>query len=227
MVQDHSKAKKKQQGSDAAVILDDSICFSPSTAKPKGLHKSGSMTSMNLAHMDTVDLNSFDMNEGGETGMSITDDEKSGTSSSDKDVKKKKKIRRRSSLSIEYLNAYSSGLKVKFVNPVESESAKNKYLACGMGIVHGVAGTGGVLGVLPAVKLREWEFSLLYLGFFCLSSILTMGIFAAFYGGLTKFVSTKTKLHFQIEYFSSYLSVFVGITWLHLLARGKLGDLFP
>jgi hypothetical protein len=37
------------------------------------------------------------------------------------------------------------------------------------GIVHGLAGPGGVLGVIPAVQIRDATLSTLYLGTFCLA----------------------------------------------------------
>ncbi|RLN88700.1 hypothetical protein BBJ28_00018082 [Nothophytophthora sp. Chile5] len=53
------------------------------------------------------------------------------------------------------------------------------------GTAHGLAGTGGILGVLPAVILNDWAKSSAYLGSFCLASILIMGAFAALYGEVT------------------------------------------
>ncbi|TYZ51415.1 hypothetical protein PybrP1_012114 [[Pythium] brassicae (nom. inval.)] len=54
-----------------------------------------------------------------------------------------------------------------------------------VGLVHGVAGPGGVLGVLPALAMRHSGNAIVYLGCFCVSSILCMGAFAALYGELT------------------------------------------
>ena len=95
------------------------------------------------------------------------------------------------------------------------------------GIIHGLAGPGGVLGVIPAVQLHDWKLATLYLGCFCVSSTLTMGCFASFYGLCSSSVSRRTNLEFQIRCFSAGLSILVGITWLVLLSIGKLEDVFP
>lgn len=95
------------------------------------------------------------------------------------------------------------------------------------GIIHGLAGPGGVLGVIPAVQLHDWKLATLYLSCFCVSSTLTMGCFASFYGMCSSGVGRRTKLEFQIHLFSASLCILVGITWLVLLAVGKLEDVFP
>ena len=102
-----------------------------------------------------------------------------------------------------------------------------KTLAFLAGIVHGLAGPGGVLGVIPAVQLHDWKLATCYLGSFCISSTLTMGVFACTYGTLSTFLGRKTNWEFQIQCFSSTLSILVGITWLVLLSLGKLEDVFP
>jgi hypothetical protein len=95
------------------------------------------------------------------------------------------------------------------------------------GIIHGLAGPGGVLAVIPAVQLHDWILATIYLSCFCVSSTLTMGCFACFYGSCSRGVGRRTQLEFQIHLFSASLSIIVGITWLVLLGMGKLEEVFP
>jgi ABC-type nickel/cobalt efflux system permease component RcnA len=108
------------------------------------------------------------------------------------------------------------------------------------GIIHGLAGPGGVLGVIPAVQLHNGRLAALYLSCFCISSTLTMGVFAVVYGscssrlvdqGHRPFISGSNPIpgirQFRIECASACLSIIVGILWLILLLIGKLDDVFP
>ena len=97
------------------------------------------------------------------------------------------------------------------------------------GIVHGLAGPGGVLGVVPAVQLHDAKLSAIYLVSFSLSSTIAMGIFATIFGGCSSTLSKKTGNQgaFVIEVISSSVCILVGITWLTLSLLGKLDDIFP
>lgn len=108
-----------------------------------------------------------------------------------------------------------------------TRKCSTKTLALFAGIVHGLAGPGGVLGIVPAVQLHNWKLASCYLGTFCLSSTLTMGGFACTYGTLSTFLGHKQNWEFQIQCFSAMLCLAVGITWLVLLSLGKLEDVFP
>uniref|UniRef100_M4BCT1 Urease accessory protein UreH-like transmembrane domain-containing protein n=1 Tax=Hyaloperonospora arabidopsidis (strain Emoy2) TaxID=559515 RepID=M4BCT1_HYAAE len=102
-----------------------------------------------------------------------------------------------------------------------------KLTAFAYGTAHGLAGTGGVLGVLPAVILNNWTKSSAYLGAFCLSSILTMGGFAALYGEITGRMSrVSDSLLIRIGVFSSCVSLCVGIMWVALVMTGTLDKVF-
>ncbi|KAG7346614.1 hypothetical protein IV203_005683 [Nitzschia inconspicua] len=102
-----------------------------------------------------------------------------------------------------------------------------KTLALFAGIIHGLAGPGGVLGIIPAVQLHNWKLAICYLGSFCISSTITMGVFACTYGTISSFLGYHKNLDFEIQCFSATLSLIVGILWLVLISIGKLDDIFP
>ena len=108
-------------------------------------------------------------------------------------------------------------------------------LALLTGIVHGMAGPGGVLGIIPAVEMQDVVLASTYLGIFCITSTLAMGGFAAFYGrmcywladGNEKDRGARMNRIFLVEFGSSCLSIIVGVVWLTLLAVGELNEVFP
>ncbi|KAG6599584.1 uncharacterized protein IUM83_19789 [Phytophthora cinnamomi] len=102
-----------------------------------------------------------------------------------------------------------------------------KLTAFGYGVIHGLAGTGGVLGVLPAVILNNWGRSAVYLLSFCTASILIMGMFAAVYGEVTGRLSrVLDSLQYRVGVFSSCVSLVVGVLWVILVSTGKLDAVF-
>ncbi|GMF42496.1 unnamed protein product [Phytophthora fragariaefolia] len=102
-----------------------------------------------------------------------------------------------------------------------------KLTAFGYGVIHGLAGTGGVLGVLPAVILNNWGRSAAYLLSFCAASILIMGAFAAVYGEMTGRLSrVSDSLQYRVGLFSSCVSLVVGVLWVILVSTGELDAVF-
>lgn len=109
-----------------------------------------------------------------------------------------------------------------FKNPTTQKITSFVY-----GLFHGTAGTGGILGVLPAVVLDDWGKSIAYICSFCVSSILIMGIFAALYGEITgRITHLNLSMYYKIGIFSSCLSLIVGITWVTLVSMGELDAVF-
>lgn len=116
----------------------------------------------------------------------------------------------------------------KATSDANDDGISKKLLSLWIGIFHGVAGPGGVLGVVPAVKLHNLWHSVAYLGSFCASSIVVMGSVAALYGSWSATVSQENdRLAYGLEVASAALSVLVGCTWLILLYLGILDDVFP
>lgn len=102
-----------------------------------------------------------------------------------------------------------------------------KILAFIIGIVHGIAGPGAILGVLPAVEMRNWRSSFVYLISFVITSTLSMGVFAALYGEVSKRIaSTAEVAELIVSLFSASLSIVVGIVWIVLSALGTLDKYF-
>ncbi|TMW61122.1 hypothetical protein Poli38472_013585 [Pythium oligandrum] len=112
-----------------------------------------------------------------------------------------------------------------------SSDIKNKHTAhwtaFAYGIAHGLAGTGGVLGVLPAVVLNEWGRSSAYILSFCIASIFIMGLFAAVYGEVTgRLVKVSDRLLYRVGLFSASVSIAVGVLWIILVSTGTLDVVF-
>jgi hypothetical protein len=102
-----------------------------------------------------------------------------------------------------------------------------RLVAFGIGIIHGVAGPGGVLGVLPAVEMKDPHSSLVYLCAFILTSTISMGLFASLYGEATKRIGATTEsIEFGLYIFSASLSIVVGVLWLYLSVTGRMEHFF-
>jgi len=106
--------------------------------------------------------------------------------------------------------------------------AKERLLSIFVGIIHGMAGPGGVLGVLPAVHQRDLRRGVVYIGAFSLATVAGMAGFAAMWGHLTgpTVVRPGSRVKFGVHLMSAALSVLVGLVWLALAFMGKLDALF-
>jgi hypothetical protein len=109
---------------------------------------------------------------------------------------------------------------------VSSSSMTTQIMAFGTGIIHGLAGPGGVLGVLPAIQLHNVRLATLYLSCFCISSIITMGLFAIVYAHFSHSIANTPNRAYIVEVVSAWFSVLVGILWLVLLYQGTLDSIF-
>lgn len=100
-----------------------------------------------------------------------------------------------------------------------------RLASLGMGILHGFAGPGGVLAVLPTVEMTRWQSSCLYLFSFIVASTISMGMFAALYGEATRRVGEgKERVEVGMRLVSSAVAIIVGAIWLSLSILGKLSE---
>lgn len=87
-----------------------------------------------------------------------------------------------------------------------------------VGILHGIAGPGGILGVLPAVALGVTVTASVYLASFFFASTLTMGLFAAFYGEATARCHCAVAV---VSMLSALASLLVGVLMIASCAAGE------
>jgi hypothetical protein len=97
-----------------------------------------------------------------------------------------------------------------------NDKATQRVVSLAMGLLHGVAGPGGILGVLPAVEMQHWQSSTIYLSSFVIGSTISMGCFAALYGEATRRLgaSAGESVEMGLRLFSSLASVLVGVVWI-------------
>ena len=93
-------------------------------------------------------------------------------------------------------------------------------------LLKGAGGPGGVLGILPAVEMNNWVSTTAYLASFVFTSTLTMSLFAAFYGEVTKRIASAWDTDFYLRILSYSLSMIVGSAWLVLSFFGTLDTVF-
>jgi len=102
-----------------------------------------------------------------------------------------------------------------------------RIVSFAIGLLHGVAGPGGVLAVFPTVQMTKWQHASVYLGSFIVASTFSMGVFASLFGEITKRIGASAEsVELALRIASSAMSVIVGAVWLTLSILGKLDDLF-
>ena len=84
----------------------------------------------------------------------------------------------------------------------------------------------GVLGVLPAISLRDAAQSGAYLSSFCVASILIMGVFGGCWGEVSGRIGSTARATFVLLVLSSFISLAVGVMWLTLIATGTFSSVF-
>lgn len=101
------------------------------------------------------------------------------------------------------------------MNHSKRENHIHMKTALGVGILHGLAGSSHLLGVLPALGLPTWTGTGLYLGAFALGTILAMMLFASTIGWLSRWNLFANDHSYHLFLGALSLgSVGVGIHWI-------------
>ena len=128
-------------------------------------------------------------------------------------MEKNRELENASVLELMVHNEHQIDLNIPFLDM--SDNTTQRVVSIAMGLLHGVAGPGGILGVLPALELQHWQSSTIYLGSFIVMSTLSMGIFAAAYGeGTRRLGASSESLELLLRLFSSSASCLVGVIWI-------------
>jgi ABC-type nickel/cobalt efflux system permease component RcnA len=92
---------------------------------------------------------------------------------------------------------------------------RHHHTAFAAGILHGVAGTAHVLGVLPALALSSVVASIVYLLTFALGTVMAMAVFAAVVGeGTARAAERAPALLQRLTYGAGAASILVGLIWI-------------
>lgn len=92
---------------------------------------------------------------------------------------------------------------------VHSKDEHQNKVVFGMGMLHGAAGTGHLLGVLPSLVLSQME-SVLYLGTYFAAAVISM---AGFGWLMSKLVSSTDGIQAWVRGFGA-IAIIVGIYWI-------------
>ena len=111
-------------------------------------------------------------------------------------------------------------------NKTGGSSFLTDRLAVLAGVVHGAAGPGAILGVLPAMALRDEPTVLGYFCGFVGAVVVAMGAFAAGWGAGTRALGRRggARVARGLAMCSSVLCVVVGVAWAALSVTGVETD---
>lgn len=106
--------------------------------------------------------------------------------------------------------------------PAGSMPHRHTHAAVAVGTLHGFAGAGHFLAVLPAIGLQTWAQSLSYLGTFALGTVIGMSGFAALIGwsSLRAQLQGGEQLARHLMLGAGSLTVTVGMAWIILPLMG-------
>ena len=87
----------------------------------------------------------------------------------------------------------------------------HSHAAFVVGMLHGAAGTGHLLGVLPSLALSTFD-AIIYLAAYFVAAVLSMACFGAILGAVTK--NQGPIVLRKIMYASSTAAIVIGVVWI-------------
>jgi len=102
------------------------------------------------------------------------------------------------------------------VHKKEIEKTHNHFHAAfGVGIMHGLAGTSHIFGILPALAFASQTDAVLYLISFGVGTILSMVIFSTFLGFISQKIELRgTEIYKKMLIGFSTASLVIGVYWI-------------
>jgi sulfite exporter TauE/SafE len=98
----------------------------------------------------------------------------------------------------------------------QPDAHRHTHAAFAVGIIHGLAGSSHLLGVLPALLLPTRVEALTYLLFFGMGTICAMMIFTSFLGlVVNRFAHRGIKIYKQLLIATSAAAIGIGGVWLY------------
>lgn len=92
---------------------------------------------------------------------------------------------------------------------------KHLHAAFGIGVIHGLAGTSHIWGIIPALSFIHYSNKILYLLAFGVATILSMFFYTSLLGYFSnKIVEKNLNLFPKLLFFLSSISITIGIYWI-------------
>ncbi len=98
----------------------------------------------------------------------------------------------------------------------EHKSHRHAHAPFGIGIMHGLAGSSHLIGVLPALMLPSRSASLAYVITYGISSIIIMTVYSSLIGVLVQRYAVTEKVYKGVMNGFALLAIAVGAYWLML-----------
>ncbi len=100
-------------------------------------------------------------------------------------------------------------------SPRQEGPHEHKHGLMGIGLLHGLAGSSHLIGILPALAIPSKPGIVMYVGGFGIGAILAMTVFSWLLGNLSqKLLAWSANAFRYLQYGFSAIAIVVGLVWL-------------